>query len=412
MIAELSERGMTKWEAYSTLKPLVLAQTEPMIFRANPAKGETGGRVPKDIPTQLTELKNEIGRVWVEIGKASDKSFDSQEIPKDEIPSDSEEPKEEPEEPKEETKEEPKKEPDSDRCYTRSTHDEFRYFLRRMKEIRRFCINRKKELKSTLDSISMRPSQEAKKLLLAGVPADLLLLVMTMHWSPDIRIEAGIDGFDFNAEGHLETHPEFLRVSRWVMQKRGITEIVRSDTGESETPHELFGYVLLLAESRIPTMLIGPAGTGKSHLAAQMADYLEMDYAETPMSTGASRGDLLGRHTISQETPFITSEFQGMYGGNGGVFNFEEIDRCDPGVVITLHNSLAGKKLFNSVNGQVIVKSVDFWAVSTANTFGQGASKEFSSEKLDAATLDRFRMGRCFLPIDEALEERLFFLGL
>lgn len=392
MIAELSELGMSKPEAYATLKPLVIDQVEPMIFKKN----EDGTRVAKPISTQLIELKNEIGRVWVEMGKASDGRFESEE--REVTPDDSSET--ETEIPEEETH--------SDRLFVRSVRDELKYFEKRVREIRRFCIDRKKRFSQTIDNISMRPAIEAGKLIPAGIPADTLLLVMSMHWAPDVRIEAGIDGFDFDTEGALNPHPMFLKISQWVMSQRGITEIVNSD-GSVEKPHMLFGYALILAENRAPIMFIGPAGTGKSHLARQLAAYMEFDYAETPMAAGASRGDLLGRHTISQETPFINAEFSGIY-GTGGIFNFEEIDRADPGVIITMNNALAGKVLYNSVNGEQIDRHDDFIACATGNTFGLGSNREYTAaERLDAATLDRFRMGRLYVPIDEDLESELLF---
>lgn len=390
LIAELAESGQNKREAFATLRPLVQSQTAPMIFTAN----SSGGRVAKPISTQLIELKNEIGRVYKEMGKAKDNRFDSEEI-EDTDTDDSEqfEPESEEDESEDESEEET-----GDRLYSRSEKNELKYFGQRVREIRRFCLDRKKRFSETVDNISMRPVQAAAKLIPAGIPADLLLLSMTMHWEADTRRAAGIDDFDFNTDGALECHPEFLRVSRWVMKSREIDQAGK---------HLLFGYALLLAENGIPIMLIGPAGTGKSHLMIQLAEFMEIEYAETPMSAGASRGDLLGRHTISQEKPFIASEFSGIY-GQGGLFNFEEIDRADPGVVITLNNALASKTLFNSISGERTTKHENFIAGSTGNTFGQGANREYTAaERMDAATLDRFRMGRMYIPIDESLENEI-----
>jgi cobaltochelatase CobS len=166
--------------------------------------------------------------------------------------------------------------------------------------------------------------------------------------------------------------------------------------------HELFGYALTLAENRQPLMLIGPFGTGKSFLAKQIADFLKLAYSETPMSPGATRGDLLGRHTLDG---FITSEFVERYSG-GGVFNFEEIDASDPSMLIVLNNALASDHLYNSANGEVYERHEDFVPVSTANTFGLGANRDYTGrERLDAATIDRWRMGRIFLPLDEKIED-------
>ena len=66
MIAELAERGLTKRQAYSELKPLVDSQIKPMVFSANVG----GMRQPKPQSEQLIELKNEIGRVYAILGRA------------------------------------------------------------------------------------------------------------------------------------------------------------------------------------------------------------------------------------------------------------------------------------------------------------------------------------------------------
>lgn len=178
------------------------------------------------------------------------------------------------------------------------------------------------------------------------------------------------------------------------------------------------GYVLKLATARIPVMLIGPAGTGKSHLAQQVASMIRTEshpdglpYGETPMTPGATRGDLLGRMTASPDKSdrFVLSRFVEIYSG-GGVFNFEEIDASDPGMLIVVNNALASGRLFNSVNGEVYTRHPDFVPMATANTFGMGADAKYTGrEKLDLATIDRFRMGRVILNLDEALAERMMF---
>lgn len=385
MIADCAERDLTKNETYLELKPLVKDQR--LVFKAN----VNGHRVPKPIHQQYVELKNEIGRVWKEMGLAKGNRFEDEETQiEDEISED---------ETEQETEEEIQEEDEPKAKGKRKLMDELLYFQKRVKEIRRFCWDRAR-MSASVDNISLRPAQAAAKLIPAGIPADVLLLAMTMHWSPETRADAGIDSWDFNGEGLTKPHPGMLAVSRQVMKSRGI---------DSAGKHPLFGYALLIAESRVPMMLIGPAGTGKSHITEQLANYMELPYGEAPMSAGASRSDLLGRHTISAEKPFITAEAVERY-STGGVFSFEEIDRGDPGVLIVLNNALARGVLFNPVSGESHVKHEDFIAVSTANTFGLGANRDYgTAERLDAATLDRFRMGRIFLPLDEDLEEAMLF---
>lgn len=408
-IEMLAREGKSKRETFDALRPLVNSQTKPMVFSANVG----GSRVPKPMHEQHDELRHEIGRVYKVLRLATDSAFESEEIPQEETPETEEEEipsldgcdncgkhtelfyddasglslcddcltaeEEEIEIVEEETPEKPVS------AAKKRMRDEFALFIRRVREIRAFCEERAKQ-SASLDNISMRPEQ-ASGLIARGIPALALLNAMTMHWSAESRRDAGIADFDF------------IKLSQEIMRERGITEIRRAD-GTKESPHEMFGYVLVLAEARQPIYLVGPAGTGKSHIAKQLADFFELPYSETPMNQGATRGDLLGRHTIAG---FISSAFLPIYSG-GGVFNFEEIDASDPSMLIVLNNALAQDALYNSADGESYTRSPNFIAISTANTFGIGANREYTArERLDAATIDRWRMGRVFIPFDERL---------
>jgi hypothetical protein len=163
-----------------------------------------------------------------------------------------------------------------------------------------------------------------------------------------------------------------------------------------------------------------------------------MDYSENGMAAGASRGDLLGRHTMAGSARatalaalaqigdadaiaelrriaagevndgFVDADLESRY-GNGGVHNFEEIDRADPGIVVALNNALAGNELHNSTNGKTTVRSKNFVPVATANTFGMGGNSQYpAAERMDMSVVDRFGMGRIFLPIDETWKRICF----
>ena len=48
--------------------------------------------------------------------------------------------------------------------------------------------------------------------------------------------------------------------------------------------------------------------------------------------------------------------------------------------------------------------------MSTSNTFGMGSDTKYTGrEKLDLATIDRFRMGRVLVSLDENLAKSLMF---
>jgi hypothetical protein len=384
LIGELAEKKYTKRQAFNELRPLV--ESEDMVFAANVG----GRRRPKPIAEQLVDLKNEIGRVYKILGRSATAAFEAEEIEEEETETEEEE----------ETAEEIDAD-DSDDSEEEETEEETRpvasgkeklkkelaYFLSEVRRIRTLCESRAAS-GAGLDWISMRPVQAAANLIPAGIPANALLHAMALHWKPEIRRESGIADFDY------------AKLSRSIMESEGI-----DPTGK----HELFGYILRLAENRQAVMLIGPAGTGKSHIVRQISEYLELPYGETPMTAGATRGDLLGRMTANPEKPFILSQFAEMY-GNGGVFNFEEIDAADPGMLIVLNNALASNTLFNSSNGERYDRSDDFVAFATANTFGIGANRDYTGrERLDAATIDRWRMGRVYIGMDETIEEEMLY---
>lgn len=381
MIGELCEQGNTKRFVFDALRPLVESQTKPMIFSAN-----TGGhRTPKPMHEQLIELKNEIGRVYAIMGRSHSADFDSEEIPASDIPP-APEPEETPEPEQEETPDDGKPRAK----HKQTVRGEIAYFLKRVREIRAM-LTRRAEMSEVYDELGNRPAWAAARLIPAGVPADALLDVMALHWDEDVRNDAGISKFDF------------ARLSRQIAEEREIDM-----TGK----HKLFPYILTLVEERIPVFLIGSMGTGKSFLCEQVADYLGLPYGETACSAGATRGDFYGRLTASQDRPFILSKFAEIYSG-GGVFNFEEIDAALPEILIALNNALAGKRFFNSSNGEEYVMHSDFIAMATGNTPGTGANRLYNArERLDSATLDRWRMGRVTMELDEAIEDQIAYSRL
>lgn len=377
-IEKLVSEGHSRLSAENFLRPLVVSQTSPWIFRAN----VNGSRIVKPMSEQLIELKNEVGRVFAILGKSEDFGEDFVETMTENMPSETEEldTLDEIAESAAEVAEEESEEIENSTpaaAGKKKQKSEKEFFFSEWKRIKAWCEERALQA-DPIDAISMRPILAAKSGIPNGIPARALLAAMTLHWPEDVREAAGILPYDFRT---------------------------LSDS-QGEDAHELTGYALRLAKSRIPCMLVGPAGSGKSHIASQVAEFLGLPYGETPMTAGATPSWLLGSWTMQG---FTTRSFLEIYSG-GGVFNFEEIDASDPNMLLVANNALASKRLFNPVNGEVYERHPDFIPFATANTFGLGANRDFTArERLDAATIDRWRMGRIFVPIDEKLAERILF---
>lgn len=164
--------------------------------------------------------------------------------------------------------------------------------------------------------------------------------------------------------------------------------------------HPKFEHVLKLAALGLPIMLVGPAGTGKTTLGAQVAKALGRPFGSLSCTAGMSEGEIVGKLLPGADGGFRYhhSQFVTLYEG-GGVFLFDEIDAADPNVLLKVNQSIGsvqgGGRWFNDLRSQKpeVNQHKDFVLIAAANTFGTGAGAQYvGRNQLDAATLDRFEV--------------------
>lgn len=188
-----------------------------------------------------------------------------------------------------------------------------------------------------------------------------------------------------------------------VMPTRTVIQRVNGETTVIEGSHDRLRWIVKGLTARSHIMMVGPAGTGKSHLAEQAAEALGYGdrYGCISLSPTTPNSQILGYMDATGR--YVESLYYKIY-KDGGVFNFDEIDNSNPSTLAVINSGLS--------NGQMafpcgmVKRHEEFRCVATANTYGRGADRQYvGRQQLDAATLDRFKVIE--IPVDEALELQL-----
>ena len=152
--------------------------------------------------------------------------------------------------------------------------------------------------------------------------------------------------------------------------------------------HAMFPLMLASGEALQNIMLVGPAGSGKSHAGKAMADSFGLKFYFTSVCSQTTLSHLKG--FIHANGDYVTTPLREAW-QHGGVFLMDEIDAGNPNV-LTVINLLASSNMcdFPDAPGG-IPKHENFLLIAAANTFGRGADRQYvGRNELDAATRDRF----------------------
>lgn len=159
-----------------------------------------------------------------------------------------------------------------------------------------------------------------------------------------------------------------------------------------------FKQMVELAAARIPIMLVGPAGCGKTYLCEKLGEALGLPVSDQSCSEGMSENvfnGLLLPIGKGGEFKHVASPFMDRY-ESGGVMLLDEIDAGDPNLFTYINKAIANRHytVAQRWTKPVVKKHNDFVLVAAANTFGHGADASYvGRNQLDAATLDRFKVG-------------------
>lgn len=173
-----------------------------------------------------------------------------------------------------------------------------------------------------------------------------------------------------------------------------------------------FERMVKLGSQRIPIMLVGPAGCGKTYLADKLAEALGMTFSDQSCSEGMSESVFNGLLLpIGKGGSFehVSSPWMDRY-EKGGVMLLDEIDAGDPNLFTYINKAIANNSysVAQRYLKPVIKKHTDFVLIAAANTYGHGADAMYvGRNQLDAATLDRFKVGMIAMDYCKDVERSL-----
>ncbi len=227
-------------------------------------------------------------------------------------------------------------------------------------------------------------------------------------------LDKKVNGFVADAEKALKSDHEMLGKKTDALREELIAMAnqvrpIQVSTPESKgaiavsgVQHEKFELLLRIIGAGLPAFMVGPAGTGKTAGAEHAANALGLDFYAMSVGSQTSKSDIFGYKDGAGK--YHSTPFREAY-EKGGVFLLDEADAGNANVLVGLNAALSNGYVFFP-DGNQIKMHKNFRMVATANTFGNGASRQYvGRNQLDAATLDRFTV--ITWNIDSRIEESI-----
>lgn len=150
--------------------------------------------------------------------------------------------------------------------------------------------------------------------------------------------------------------------------------------------HKNYNKLRTCLLSKVPPMIVGPAGSGKSLACEQLARELELNFYVANRVQNSF--ELTG--FVNAQGKYNTTQFYEAY-TKGGIFLFDEVDASAPEALVTINNAIAQGYMSFPGHASNTHMHENFMLIAAGNTYGKGATSLYTGRNiLDAATLDRF----------------------
>jgi hypothetical protein len=150
--------------------------------------------------------------------------------------------------------------------------------------------------------------------------------------------------------------------------------------------HKQFERLLRMAGAGVNVWLCGPAGSGKTTAAEQVAKALSLPF----FFNGAIDSEYKLSGFVDAQGRIVSTAFRRAY-KEGGVYLFDEVDSSMPSAVLAFNAALANGYADFPGEPEPVKRNPRFVCLAAANTWGFGATSEYvGRNRMDAAFLDRF----------------------
>lgn len=238
---------------------------------------------------------------------------------------------------------------------------------------------------------------------------ELVRTSLVQHLSKEmVTIRQGVsDMLSKKLETDLTIHRDgiitsFLESKRTDIHLNNVLKASVTDPFAHKELPRLISFLQLFKQA----MIVGPTGSGKSTMAKQAADALNLPYGSFSCNMEASKSELIGFANING---YVESNFLKFY-ENGGVFLVDEYDAMSPSIAVVL-NAVFDRSgqisVPNRTHKPVAVKHPEFYCILAGNTWGSGSVDYQGREMQDQAFLDRFKLCRLEINYDRVLEQQI-----
>lgn len=164
--------------------------------------------------------------------------------------------------------------------------------------------------------------------------------------------------------------------------------------------HPQVTQVACWLKAGVPVWLHSAAGSGKTHMARQIAALLDVEPYVMSVDPTLTVGKIMGYRNVANGEfveGFAYKPFK-----DGGLLVADEKDTGDAGVMASA-NAMLSNLHYMFPNGATVDRNAQFYYLALANTKGMGAVAGYTARnRLDAATLDRVAIIEC--KYDEGME--------